>query len=75
MADCLEELAKKYTATKFCKIISTECIPKYPDANLPTILIYKDKQCVQTLVGIMPYGGKRTTPERKHCRHHSTIVL
>mmetsp|Transcript_44070 Transcript_44070/g.112524 ORF Transcript_44070/g.112524 Transcript_44070/m.112524 type:complete len:251 (+) Transcript_44070:173-925(+) len=61
---CLDELAKKYTSTKFRKIISTECIPKYPDANLPTVLIYKDKQCVKSLVGMVPFGGRHCNPEQ-----------
>ncbi|KAI3865391.1 hypothetical protein MKW92_008154 [Papaver armeniacum] len=34
---CLDELATRYPATKFVKIISTECIPNYPDRNVPTI--------------------------------------
>lgn len=63
---CLDELAKKYTSTKFRKIISTECIPKYPDANLPTVLIYKDKQCVKSLVGMVPFGGRHCNPEREY---------
>ncbi|KVI02543.1 Phosducin, thioredoxin-like domain-containing protein [Cynara cardunculus var. scolymus] len=31
LMQCLEELAKMYPATKFVRIISTDCIPKYPD--------------------------------------------
>eukprot|EP00193_Tetraselmis_chui_P021134 CAMPEP_0177772348 /NCGR_PEP_ID=MMETSP0491_2-20121128/12171_1 /TAXON_ID=63592 /ORGANISM="Tetraselmis chuii, Strain PLY429" /LENGTH=247 /DNA_ID=CAMNT_0019290145 /DNA_START=63 /DNA_END=806 /DNA_ORIENTATION=+ len=61
---CLDELASKYATTKFRKIISTECIPKYPDSNLPTVLIYKDKQCVKTLVGMVPFGGRHCNPEQ-----------
>ncbi|KAE8717102.1 SYP121 protein [Hibiscus syriacus] len=34
---CLKELAVKYPATKFVEIISTDCIPNYPDRNLPTL--------------------------------------
>ncbi|XP_056846868.1 uncharacterized protein LOC130497760 [Raphanus sativus] len=36
---CLEELASRYPRTKFVKIISTGCIPNYPDCNLPTLLV------------------------------------
>mmetsp|Transcript_38484 Transcript_38484/g.108771 ORF Transcript_38484/g.108771 Transcript_38484/m.108771 type:complete len:249 (+) Transcript_38484:359-1105(+) len=64
MDSCLNDLAKKYTRSKFRKIISTECIPKYPDSNLPTLLVYKDKQCLKTLVGMLPFGGKRASPEQ-----------
>ncbi|KAL3133995.1 hypothetical protein ABBQ32_008434 [Trebouxia sp. C0010 RCD-2024] len=64
LEECLTELAKKYPQSKFVKIISTECIPNYPDKNVPTVLIYKDTQCLQHLIGLAPFGGPRTTPEQ-----------
>ena len=60
---CLDELAFKYPGTKFVKIVSTECIPSYPDQNLPTVLVYHRTQCVRTLAGLGAFGGLRTTPE------------
>lgn len=60
---CLAEVAKTYPNTKFVKIVSTDCIPGYPDANLPTVLLYKDTKCVQTLVGLRHFGGRSTNPE------------
>ncbi|KAL4857547.1 Phosducin-like protein 3 [Chlorella vulgaris] len=70
---CLEEVARQYPNTKFVKILSTgtfsllllrcKCIPGYPDENLPTVLLYKDKQCLQTMVGLRQFGGKGTSPE------------
>ncbi|DBA75401.1 hypothetical protein WJX77_002145 [Trebouxia sp. C0004] len=64
LGECLTELAKKHPQTKFVKIISTECIPSYPDKNVPTVLIYKDTKCLQHLIGLGPFGGPRTTPEQ-----------
>ncbi|KAL4420794.1 hypothetical protein ABPG75_010450 [Micractinium tetrahymenae] len=60
---CLEEVAKTYPNTKFVKIVSTECIPGYPDQNLPTALLYRDTKCVQTMVGLRHFGGRSTSPE------------
>ena len=37
LAQCLGELAGRYPGTKFVKIVSTDCIPHYPDGNLPTV--------------------------------------
>lgn len=65
LGECLTELAQKYPQSKYVKIISTECIPNYPDKNVPTVLVYKDTQCLQHLIGLAPFGGPRTTPERK----------
>ena len=59
----LNELCKKYVGTKFVKIISTDCIPKYPDQLLPTLILYKDGKVQWTLEGLAQYGGKRLTPE------------
>ena len=47
----LDDLCKKYVGTKFVKIISTDCIPKYPDQLLPTLLLYKNKKVMTTLEG------------------------
>ncbi|KAJ4794827.1 Phosducin-like protein [Rhynchospora pubera] len=60
---CLEELATRYPATKFVKIISTDCIPNYPDRNLPTILVYNNGAVKGTIVGLSQFGGRRCTPE------------
>ncbi|XP_068666423.1 uncharacterized protein [Aristolochia californica] len=62
LLNCLEELAPRYPATKFVKIISTDCIPNYPDCNLPTILVYNSGAVKATLVG-MHHFGRRCTPE------------
>lgn len=58
----LEELATKYPATKFVKIISTDCIPNYPDRNLPTLLVYNNGAVKANHVGIHSFG-RRCTPE------------
>jgi hypothetical protein len=56
-------LATRYPATKFVKIISTDCIPNYPDRNVPTILVYNNSAVKGTYVGLQKFGGKRCTPE------------
>ncbi|GAB4820253.1 hypothetical protein N2152v2_007299 [Parachlorella kessleri] len=64
LAMCLGELAQRYPNTKFVKIVSTDCIPNYPDDNLPTVLLYKDTKCLQHVVGLRTFGGKSTSPEQ-----------
>lgn len=77
MGHCLEGIAAKYMRTKFLKIVSNDCIPGYPDRNLPTLLIYKDTECKHNLVGILPYGG-RMTPDGAYPMllfvHHACAV-
>ncbi|XP_048328225.2 uncharacterized protein LOC107415115 [Ziziphus jujuba] len=62
LMQCLEELATRYPATKFCKIISTDCIPNYPDRNVPTLLVYNNGAVKANYVGINSFG-RRCTPE------------
>uniref|UniRef100_A0A7N0UA37 Phosducin domain-containing protein n=1 Tax=Kalanchoe fedtschenkoi TaxID=63787 RepID=A0A7N0UA37_KALFE len=62
LMESLEELAKRYPATKFVKIISTECIPNYPDCNLPTLLVYNAGNVKANYVGMHNFG-KRCAPE------------
>ncbi|XP_031109227.1 phosducin-like protein 3 [Ipomoea triloba] len=62
LLQCLEELATKYPATKFVKIISTDCIHNYPDRNLPTLLVYNNSAVKANYVGIHSFG-RRCTPE------------
>lgn len=67
LGQCFEELAGKYSGTKFVKIISTDCIKDYPDVNLPTVLVYNDTNVKASLVGLHHFGGRRCTPEGWSC--------
>lgn len=62
LLQCLEELAQRYPATKFVKIISTDCIPNYPDQNIPTLLVYNNSAVKANYVGLRSFGRK-CTPE------------
>eukprot|EP00195_Chlamydomonas_chlamydogama_P002128 CAMPEP_0202922172 /NCGR_PEP_ID=MMETSP1392-20130828/77776_1 /ASSEMBLY_ACC=CAM_ASM_000868 /TAXON_ID=225041 /ORGANISM="Chlamydomonas chlamydogama, Strain SAG 11-48b" /LENGTH=252 /DNA_ID=CAMNT_0049615787 /DNA_START=20 /DNA_END=778 /DNA_ORIENTATION=+ len=64
MSQALDQLAVQHPTTKFVKIISTDCIPRYPDTNLPTLVLYHEGTCLQHIVGLGPFGGPKTTPEQ-----------
>jgi hypothetical protein len=64
MGSCIDDLARKYPGTKFVRIVSTDAIPNYPDTNLPTLLLYHNGACKQTLVGLQQFGGRHVTPEQ-----------
>ena len=59
----MTKLAAKYPRTRFCVIKSTDAVANFPDANTPTILVYRDKQVVNTLVGLTAFGGRLATVE------------
>ncbi|KAI8377635.1 thioredoxin-like protein [Radiomyces spectabilis] len=57
----LSALAQQFKATKFLKIVGDQCIPNYPDRNLPTLLIYGDGDIKANLVGAIQFGGMNMT--------------
>lgn len=62
---CLDELATRYTGTKFVKIVSTQCVPDFDDGFLPAVLLYRGGKCLKQVVqAIRMWGGKETSVER-----------
>ncbi|KAG9294614.1 hypothetical protein G9A89_008093 [Geosiphon pyriformis] len=59
----LTSLAAKHRLTKFIKIIGDQCIPNYPDRNLPTLLIYGEGDIKEQVVGAERFGGMGMTLE------------
>ncbi|EST06538.1 Phosducin, thioredoxin-like domain protein [Kalmanozyma brasiliensis GHG001] len=57
LASFLDTLAAKYPATKFVSIVGDQCIPNYPDRNLPTLLIYRNGELHRQIVGLRPEIG------------------
>ena len=53
----LEQLARKFCDVKFLQIESTECIPDYPDRNLPTLFVYRDDDLLAQCIGPAAFGG------------------
>jgi len=65
-ADCyplervVEDLAYKYRAseTKFRRAEARDIIPNYPERNVPTIILYRNGDVVENIVGIEQFGGR-----------------
>ena len=60
---CLTELAKKFHGTKFFRAEASEAIKNYPSRNVPTIILYRDGDVVENIVGMEQFGGLKATPE------------
>ncbi|KZV47962.1 hypothetical protein F511_32971 [Dorcoceras hygrometricum] len=54
----LRRVGEEIPGIKIRQIISTECIPNYPDHNLPTLLVYKNGAVKATHVGIRSFGRR-----------------
>lgn len=75
----LATVAARNKSTKFVKIIGDQCIPNYPDRNLPTLLIYGDGDVKGQLVGAAQLGGLNMKPEGTfflfHCVAFDILVF
>mmetsp|Transcript_18345 Transcript_18345/g.59727 ORF Transcript_18345/g.59727 Transcript_18345/m.59727 type:complete len:246 (+) Transcript_18345:31-768(+) len=61
---CLDELARKHPLAKFCAIPVALAVGEgYPDAKIPTLLVYAAQDVAASFFGLDPYGGKKLTPE------------
>ena len=61
MGEVFAALAPRHKAAKFLKIRSTSCIEGWPDANLPTLIIYHDGEMVEggQIMGLAHVGGRK----------------
>ena len=69
----LATVAARNKSTKFVKIIGDQCIPNYPDRNLPTLLIYGDGDVKGQLVGATQLGGLNMKPEGTFFLFHCVV--
>ena len=53
----LDTLASKFVDVKIMEIDYEECIPGYPERNLPTLLVYRDDDLLTQCVGAAAFGG------------------
>lgn len=65
MANLLSELAMKFKHTKFVQCKATDAIKNYPDAKLPTLLVYKNGAVLKNFVGFESFEGLKTDVEGK----------
>lgn len=75
MSRHLSELAQRYKAVKFLKIVADQCIPNYPDRNVPTLLVYVDGDIRANMVGAVLFGGMKMTVESKWLHKDETMRL
>lgn len=59
MLQHFSDFSSRHPALKCMKIIGAECIENYPDALLPTILLYNQKELKKKWVGIKEFGGTK----------------
>ena len=55
----MEDVARKYRAsrTKFRRAEARDIIPNYPERNVPTLILYRNGDVVENIVGIEQFGG------------------
>ena len=64
----LTQVAHKFKAVKFTKIVSTSAVENWPDYNLPTLFVYHEGELKTQTLGIKKLGGRSITPAGKLSR-------
>lgn len=59
----LRLLCRKFPAVKFVQSVSTNCIPNYPDKNLPSLFVYFEGDLKHQFVGPTIFGGETSTAD------------
>jgi hypothetical protein len=54
-------LACKFPHTKFVQSVAQNCIPNYPDKNLPTVFVYFEDNLLSQFCGPSVFGGESMT--------------
>merc|ERR1712044_90975 len=49
-------LAQKYKHVKFVRGVAKQCVPNYPDKNLPTVFVYRNGQLAIQWIGGGNFG-------------------
>lgn len=52
----LLELSAKFRTTKFVKCKATDAIKNFPDANCPTLLVYKGGKVLKQFTGLASFN-------------------
>jgi len=52
------QLAKRHPATKFMRIVATNCVENFPDSAVPTVLIYHEGDNKKRLTGVEAFGAR-----------------
>jgi hypothetical protein len=67
-------LAQKYKHVKFVRGVAKQCVPNYPDKNLPTVFVYKNGTLVIQWIGGGNFGPEPKLEVIEWMLHEKTII-
>ena len=56
-------LARRYPLVKFLRGVASEIIESFPEHLTPTVIVYRDEECVAQVQGLADWGGHTVTME------------
>lgn len=60
---CLGEVARRFPAVKFVRVVASEAMEKFPRQNCPTVLVYRNGQIVGQFVKLSAWAGPKTNAD------------
>merc|ERR1712050_45420 len=67
-------LAAKFKYVKFVRGVAKQCVPNYPDKNLPTVFVYKNGQLIVQWIGGGNFGPNPPLEVVEWMLHEKTII-
>lgn len=67
-------LANKFKHVKFVRGVAKQCVPNYPDKNLPTVFVYKNGQLIVQWIGGGNFGPNPPLEVVEWMLHEKTII-
>merc|ERR1711957_1020518 len=67
-------LANKYKHVKFVRGVAKQCVPNYPDKNLPTVFVYKNGSLIVQWIGGGNFGPNPPLEVIEWMLHEKTII-
>jgi len=68
------EIANKFKYVKFVRGVASQCVPNYPNKNLPTVFVYKNGQLVVQWIGGGNFGRDPSVETIEWMLHEKTII-
>merc|ERR1712130_913248 len=68
------QLANKYKHVKFVRGVAKQCVPNYPDKNLPTVFVYKNGNLAVQWIGGGNFGPNPPLEVVEWMLHEKTII-
>jgi hypothetical protein len=75
LSNIFDNLATKFPLVKFMRIVATNCIEKYKDADVPGVIIYQNAKLIRQFIPASYYFGGNNLSWKSISFFHNNILI